>query len=85
MFQDYYKEQGFAFIMLIVGQIHNAMMNAVKKLNDNTTSVHDVLLMARCMKMERRGDMWVLKNMRTKDIDILDKLGFVPQRTVNIT
>ena len=71
--------------MLIVGQIHNAMMNAVKKLQDNTTSVHDVLLMARCMKMERRGDMWVLKNMRTKDIDTLDKLGFVPQQTVNIT
>jgi len=31
MFQDYYKEQGFAFIMLIVGQIHNAMMNGLKK------------------------------------------------------
>lgn len=55
MLQDYYEEQGFSFIMLIA---------AVKSLDDNTLSVHDVLLMARCMKMERRGNSWNLKNAR---------------------
>ena len=85
MFQDYYKEQGFAFIMLIVGQIHTAMISAVKELNDNTTSIRDILIMARCMKMERRGDMWSLKNIRSKDLATLEKLGFVPQRAVKIS
>lgn len=55
MFQDYYKEQGFSFIMLIAGQIHQKMIDAVKSLNDNTISIHDILLMARCMKMEEGG------------------------------
>ena len=79
MFQDYYKEQGFSFIMLITGQIHQKMVAAVKTLNDNTISVRDILLMARCMKMERRGEIWSLKNTRKKDLEILSKLGFEPQ------
>ena len=36
MVQDYYKEQGLAFIMLITGQIHQKMISAVKKLHNNT-------------------------------------------------
>ena len=83
MFQDYYKEQGFSFIMLIAGQIHQKMISAVKSLNDNTVSVNDILLMARCMKMERRGNSWNLKNSRTKDLEILKKLGFEPQKIVS--
>lgn len=78
MFQDYYKEQGFSFIMLITGQIHQKMITAVKSLQDNTISVHDVLLMARCMKMERRGNIWNLKNARKRDLQMLKKLGFEP-------
>lgn len=46
--QDYYKEQGFAFIMLVTGQIHQKMISAVKAFGDNTISVDDILLMARC-------------------------------------
>lgn len=76
MIQDYYKEQGFSFIMLITGQIHQKMISAVKSLDDNTISVHDILLMARCMKMERRGNNWNLKNVRKRDIQILKRLGF---------
>ena len=79
MFQDYYKEQGFAFIMLIAGQIHQTMISAISELNNNTLSVEDILLMARCMKMERRGDVWTLKNTRKKDLQILRKLGFEPR------
>ena len=78
MVQDYYKEQGMSFIMLVTGQIHQKMISAVKSLNDNTLSVHDIMLMARCMKMERRGNSWNLKNTRKRDLEILKKLGFEP-------
>ena len=83
MIQDYYEEQGFSFIMLIVGQIHQKMISAVKSLDDNTLSIHDILLMARCMKMERRGNSWNLKNTRKRDLQILKKLGFEPIATVS--
>ena len=76
MLQDYYKEQGFAFIMLVAGQIHQQVINAVKKLDDNTMSVSDVLLMARFMKLELRGSAWTLKNTRKQDLQILKKDGF---------
>ena len=35
-----------------------------------------VHFMARCMKMERRGNNWNLKNVRKRDIQILKRLGF---------
>lgn len=82
MIQDYYKEQGMSFIMLVVGQIHQRMLYAVKTLNDNTLSTQDILLMARCMKMERRGNSWNLKNTRRRDLEILKKLGFEPTMVV---
>ena len=82
MIQDYYKEQGMSFIMLVVGQIHQRMLSAVKTLNDNTLSTQDILLMARCMKMERRGNSWNLKNTRRRDLEILKKLGFEPTMVV---
>lgn len=82
MIQDYYEEQGFAFIMLIAGQIHRQVVKAVKSLNDNAVSVHDVLLMARCMKLELRGNLWNLKNTRERDLKILAKMDFKPQQTI---
>ena len=82
MIQDYYKEQGFAFLMLVTGQIHQKMITAVKKLGNNAISVHDILLMARCMKMERRGSNWNLKNARQRDLQILKQLGFEPKIAV---
>ncbi len=78
MIQDYYKEQGMSFIMLIAGQIHQKMIAAVKTLNDNTLSTQDILIMARCMKMERRGNSWNLRNTRKRDMEVLKKLGFEP-------
>ena len=83
MIQDYYKEQGFAFIMLVTGQIHQRMLAAVKSLNNSTMSVHDVLLMARYLKMERRGNNWNLKNARKRDLQILERMGFKPKLMVS--
>ena len=82
MTQDYYKEQGLSFIMLITGQIRQKMNDAVRKLNNNAISIHDILLMARCMKMERRGNNWNLKNARKRDLQILKQMGFEPKMTV---
>lgn len=78
MIQDYCKEQGMAFIMLIAGQIHSKMIEAVKKLGDKTISTADVLLMARFLKMERKGNSWTCRNKRSKDLETLKKLGFTP-------
>ncbi|WP_274939366.1 hypothetical protein [Chordicoccus furentiruminis] len=52
------------------------MIAAVKKLDNNAISVHDILLMARCMKMERRGSNWNLKNARKRDLQMLKQIGF---------
>lgn len=82
MIQNYYSEQGFSFIMLITGQIHQRMINMVKSLHDNTISTNDILLKARCMKMEHRGHRWNLKNTRTKDLELFKKIGFIPQISV---
>lgn len=79
MLQDYYKEQGFAFIMLVAGQIHWRMTEAVARLNDNTLSIYDVLLKARAMKIEKNGNFWNLTNARKKDLELLKKMDFTPQ------
>ena len=82
MMQDYYKEQGFSFIMLITGQIHQKVSEAEKLLNDNTMSINDVLLMAKFMKLELHGSNWNLKNTRKRDLQILEKMNFKPKRLV---
>lgn len=82
MFQDYYKEQGFAFIMLVTGQIHQQVLEAIKKLNDTTMSVSDVLLISKFMKLELRGKNWNLKNTRKRDLQILGKMDFKPKQMI---
>ena len=68
--------------MLITGQIHQKMITALKKLDNNAISVHDILLMIRYMKMERRGNNLNLKNVRKRDLQMLKQLGFEPKITV---
>ena len=52
------------------------------KIINNAISTHEILLMARCMKMERRGNSWNLKNARKRDLQILKQMGFEPKMTV---
>ena len=80
--EDYYKEQGFSFIMLITGQIHHYLEEAVKRLKDNTTSVYDALTMARFMKIYLNKGSWQLCNTRTKDLERMKKMGFVPDERI---
>lgn len=82
--EDYYKEQGFSFIMLITGQVQHYLEEAVKKLKDNTTSVYDALTMARFMKIHLKNGRWQLCNTRTKDLMRMKKMGFEPDRTIII-
>ena len=84
MFQDYYKEEGFAFILLIVGQIHHYLTKAVRRLGNNTISNHDALLMARRLKMSLRNNVWNLHNTRKKELDILSNLGFIPKTCIKV-
>ena len=55
------------------------MKSAVKALNNSTFSVKDILLMAKFLKMEKRGSRWILKNARKRDLQILEQLGFEPK------
>ena len=70
--------------MLVVAQIHQEMIRVLQKLHDNTTSINDLLLKARTMKMEKRGDFWNLKNDRKKDLALLEKVGFKPQERIQV-
>ncbi len=81
--EDYVKQQGLAFIILITGQLYARLNNAVKALGNNTISTQDILNMARCLKMDRKGNTWTCRNKRTKDLEILKKLGFIPLNVYN--
>ena len=70
--------------MLVVGQIHQAMIKSQQKLNDNTTSINDLLLKARALKLEKRGEFWALKNARKKDLAMFEKIGFKPQERIPV-
>ena len=80
--QNYYVDHGFDFIMLVTGLIHSKLNDAVKKLNKPSISTFDVLLKAGHMRMvcDDRGQ-WKLHNTRTKDLELLKQLGYVPDAT----
>ena len=61
-----------AFVMLVCGRIHARVIAAVRSLGDSTTSVRDVLLMARRLKLVRRGGSWELANAWRKDLELLE-------------
>ena len=69
--------------MLVTDPIHEEMIKALRKLKDSTTSISDLLLMARALKLEKRGEFWLLK-MQEKNLDILEKDGFKPQERFSI-
>ena len=76
--QDYYVQHGFDFIMLVTGIIHQTLNEAVKQINKSSVSVFDVLIKAGHMRMVKRDDNWQLHNTRTKDLVLLEAMGFVP-------
>lgn len=83
-FQNYYEQRGFDFIMLVTGLMHSALNDAVRSLGRSSISTFDVLVKAGHMRMVLEGDNWHLHNTRTKDIALLEKVGFVPERVLSL-
>ena len=79
--QDYYVQHGFDFIMLVTGLMHSRLNEAVKLLKKPSISTFDVLIKSGHMRMVQRGNEWQLHNTRTKDLTLLNKMGFVPDCT----
>ena len=83
-FQSYYEQRGFDFIMLVTGIMHSMLNDAVRDLKMSSISVFDVLIKAGHMRMVLEGGEWKLHNTRTRDIDILGRMGFVPERKLSL-
>ena len=79
--QDYYIEHGFDFIMLITGLIHSRLNEATKMLGRSSISTFDLLIKAGHMRMVHEDDEWRLHNTRTKDLELIEKTGFTPQKS----
>ena len=77
--QDYYCAHGFDFIMLVTGLIHSRLNEAVKALNKPSISTFDALIKSGHMRMVQHENEWKLHNTRTKDIELLEEMGFIPQ------
>ena len=77
--QDYYVQHGFDFIMLVTGLIHERLNAAVRSMKRSSISTFDILVKAGHMRMVLRDEEWQLHNTRTKDLELLKALGFVPE------
>lgn len=78
--QDYYVEHGFDFIMLVTGLIHSKLNEAVKRLKKSSISTFDILVKSGHMRMvQGEDDKWHLHNTRTKDLQLLDQMGYSPE------
>ena len=79
--QDYYIQRGFDFIMLVTGLIHSRLNESVKLLEKSNISTFDIIVKSGHMRMVKEGNQWNLHNTRTKDIELLEKMGFKPALT----
>jgi len=46
-----------------------------------SVSIFDVLIKAGHMRMVKREEKWQLHNTRTKDLALLEAMGFVPEES----
>ena len=83
-FQSYYEQRGFDFIMLVTGLMHSALNDAVRKLGKSSISTFDILVKAGHMRMVLEGGEWRLHNTRTRDITLLEKMGFTPEKVLSM-
>ena len=64
--------------------MHSALNDAVRSLDKSSISTFGVLVKAGHMRMVLEGDEWKLHNTRTKDIDLLGRMDFVPERVLSL-
>ena len=67
-FNDYYATQGMSFIMLVVGLIYKELKEAAKPIKGK--SIDDCLLEAKFIKLNKKGNNWVVSNAK-KDLQEL--------------
>jgi hypothetical protein len=72
--QDYYRQQGLAFVMLVSGLIECEVRAAIAR-SGLGMSVTDVLMDARAAKADRLGDAWVINNCLKKRDARFRRLG----------
>ena len=77
--QDYYIARGLDFIRLVTGLIHAKLNDAVNSLRISSLSTFDLLVKAGHMRMAKIEDVWKIQNTRTKDLELLAKLDFIPE------
>ena len=70
--------------MLVTGLMYASLNDAVRKLGKPSISTFDVLVKAGHMRMVLDGNEWKLRNTRTKDIDLLGQMGFVPETVLSL-
>ena len=71
--ENYYKTQGLAFVMLIVGLLYEEVQKKLKK--ENNKSLSDCLLDMRKIKMIKRNDKLQIANATETLLQELKKLG----------
>ena len=79
--QDYYVMHGFDFIMLVTGLIHSKLNEAVKKLQRPNISTIDILIKSGHMRMVKHDKVWELHNTRTRDTNLFEEMGFIPEKS----
>jgi hypothetical protein len=67
--------------MLVTGLIHARLNEAVKAIQKSSVSTFDVLIKSGHMRMVLEENEWTLHNTRTKDLELLKAIGFVPERS----
>ena len=67
-FQSYYEQRGFD----------------VRKLGKSSISTFDILIKSGHMRMVLEGGEWRLHNTRTRDITLLEKMGFTPEKVLSL-
>lgn len=81
--QDYYVQHGLDFIMLVTGLIYARLRDAVKSLGKTNLSTYDILSKSGRLRMVLDHDgVWKLRNTRTADLEILNKMGFIPLTSI---
>ncbi len=70
--------------MLVAGLIHEKLNAAVRSMKKPSLSTFDILVKAGHMRMVMRENEWQLHNTRTKDLELLKAIGFIPEQAYPI-
>ena len=72
--RSYYKIHGLAFILLVSSLIHTEFAEHMRKAGIGS-SIQDVLLDSRMVKLVKRGGIWKCENKKPSQAALLEKLG----------